>query len=101
MLKPVGPGIAAATNIYYLLHTIRNGLLDQLIVILGPRDKIVVKGIRSQLGKFFSTKPCRAEPRQYRDEMSNQRVWIATLLRFVNGLDIAQAGDVHRLAQIR
>src|SRR5207248_6637002 len=28
MLKAVGPGIAAATNIYNLLHTIRNGLLD-------------------------------------------------------------------------
>src|SRR5437016_9532319 len=101
MLKSVRPGVASATNIYDLLHTIRNGLIDHLIIILSPRDKIVVKGIRSQLGKFFPTKPCRAEPRQYRDEMSNQRVWIATLCRFVNGLDVAQAGDVHRLAQIR
>src|SRR6266705_2892606 len=100
MLKSVGPGIAAATNIYDLLHTIRNGVIDHLIVILGPRDKIVIKGIRSQLGKFFLTKPRRAEPRQDWDEMSNQRVRIAMLWRFVNGLDVAQAGDVHRLAQI-
>src|SRR5205809_5002089 len=101
MLKPVGPGIAAATNIYDLLHTIRNGLIDHLIVILGPRDKIVVKRIRLQLGEFFSTKPRSAEPRQDWDEVSNQRVRIAMLWRFVNGLDVAQASDVHRLAQIR
>src|SRR5438309_62317 len=101
MLKPVRPGIASATDIYDLLHAIRNGLIDHLVVILGSREKIVVKRIRSELGKFFLTKPCCAEPRQYRDEMSNQRVRIATLWRFVNGLDVAQVCNVHRLAQIR
>src|SRR5437870_5341302 len=101
MLKPVRPGIASATNAYDLLHTIRNSLIDHLVVILCPRDEIVVKRIRSQLGEFFSTKPCSAEPHQDRDEMSNQRVRMPTLWRFVNGLDVAPVGDVHHFAQIR
>jgi hypothetical protein len=78
-IEPVCSSIAAATDADDLLHANGHSVVKHLVVVPGSREKIVVKGIGSQLKEFVSTKPCCAPAIRDRDEVSNQRIRIAAV----------------------
>ena len=57
--ESIRAGVASASNDDDQLCTIGNGVTDDLVVVSGSRNEVVVKGIRPQGGEFLLTKPSR------------------------------------------
>ena len=99
--ESIRPSVAAATDADDLPHAFGYRLGEYLIVVPGSRQQVIVERIGSQLVELLPAKPGRAPSRDDGEEVSDQQVGVAVFRKLVNGLNMSQARDIHRIAQIR